>query len=80
MKDIHDPISRVADLGSSRSVRHEAFAEIVVRFQDMAFACAYSVVGDAYLAEDVTQEAFLSLWRTVARYDRTRGSVRTSGG
>src|SRR6266404_7681734 len=63
MKDIHDPISRVADLGSSRSVRHEAFAEIVVRFQDMAFACAYSVVGDAYLAEDVTQEAFVVAWQ-----------------
>src|ERR1700735_4460347 len=29
------------------------------------------------LAEDVTQEAFLALWRGGARYDRSRGSVRT---
>jgi RNA polymerase sigma-70 factor (ECF subfamily) len=28
-------------------------------------------------AEDITQEAFLSLWRSKARYDRVRGSVRT---
>src|SRR5215217_9774792 len=28
-------------------------------------------------AEDVSQEAFLSIWRSGARYDRSRGSVRT---
>ena len=45
------------------SVRHEAFAELVIRFQDMAFACAYAVLGDAYLAEDVAQDAFVVAWQ-----------------
>jgi RNA polymerase sigma-70 factor (ECF subfamily) len=29
------------------------------------------------MAEDVTQEAFLSIWRSRLRYDQSRGSVRT---
>jgi RNA polymerase sigma factor (sigma-70 family) len=44
-------------------VRHEAFAELVLRFQDMAFACAYAVLGEAYLAEDVAQDAFVVAWQ-----------------
>ena len=47
------------------------------RHADAAFSLAYRICGQRALAEDVTQEAFLSLWRSGARYDRGRGSVRT---
>jgi RNA polymerase sigma factor (sigma-70 family) len=63
VKDIQEPISRACDAGNSLSVRHEAFAELVIRFQDMAFACAYAVLGEAYLAEDVAQDAFVVAWQ-----------------
>lgn len=63
MKDIIDPIAKASDSGSSLSARHEAFAELVIRFQDMAFACAYAVLGDAFLAEDVAQDAFVVAWQ-----------------
>ena len=63
MKDILGSISEACDSRSSLSVRHEAFAELVIRFQDMAFACAYAVLGDAYLAEDVAQDAFVVAWQ-----------------
>lgn len=62
MKDIYDPVSRATDLDSPLAERHEAFGELVLRFQDMAFASAYAVLGDAYLAEDVAQDAFVTAW------------------
>ena len=54
-----------------------AFEIIYDRHGGAAYSLAYRIVGDRGTAEDVTQEAFLSLWRSGARYDRTRGSVRT---
>jgi RNA polymerase sigma-70 factor (ECF subfamily) len=41
------------------------------------FSLAYRMMGSRSAAEDVAQEAFLSAWRSGARYDRGRGSVRT---
>lgn len=42
-----------------------AFGQLVIRFQDLAFAGAYAVVGDAQTAQDVAQEAFLEAYRTL---------------
>jgi len=55
----------------------DAFELVYDRHGGAAFSLAYRIVGDRGGAEDVTQEAFLSLWRSGAKYDRTRGSVRT---
>jgi RNA polymerase sigma-70 factor, ECF subfamily len=54
-----------------------AFEVIYDRHSGPAFSLAYRMCGRRALAEDVVQEAFLSLWRTGARYDPARGSVRT---
>jgi RNA polymerase sigma-70 factor (ECF subfamily) len=54
-----------------------AFEVIYERHSAAAFSLAYRMMGTRAGAEDVTQDAFLSLWRSGARYDRTRGSVRT---
>jgi RNA polymerase sigma-70 factor (ECF subfamily) len=55
----------------------QAFELIYERHSDAAFSLAYRMCGARGPAEDVTQEAFLALWRSVARYDRARGSVRS---
>src|ERR1700690_1572064 len=54
-----------------------AFEVIFDRHGGAAFSLAYRMCGRRAMAEDVVQEAFLSLWRSGARYDRARGSVRS---
>ena len=54
-----------------------AFEILYERHASAAFSLAYRIVGTRSGAEDVSQDAFLSLWRTGARYDSARGSVRT---
>jgi RNA polymerase sigma-70 factor, ECF subfamily len=54
-----------------------AFELIYDRHGGAAFSLAYRMVGNRVTAEDTTQEAFLSIWRSRVRYDRSRGSVRT---
>jgi RNA polymerase sigma-70 factor (ECF subfamily) len=54
-----------------------AFEVVYDRHSGAAFSLAYRMVGARGAAEDVTQEAFLSLWRSSARYDHSRGSLRT---
>jgi RNA polymerase sigma-70 factor (ECF subfamily) len=55
----------------------EAFAVFYDRHGGAAYSLAYRIVGERAAAEDVTQEAFISIWRSGARFDRTRGSVRS---
>lgn len=54
-----------------------AFEVVFDRHAGVAFSLAYRICGRRAMAEDVVQEAFLSLWRSGARYDRARGSVRS---
>ncbi|HEX8050931.1 MAG TPA: sigma-70 family RNA polymerase sigma factor [Solirubrobacterales bacterium] len=55
----------------------EAFEVLFDRHGGAAFSLAYRIVGDRAAAEEVTQEAFISVWRSGARFDAVRGSVRS---
>jgi RNA polymerase sigma-70 factor (ECF subfamily) len=55
----------------------DAFEVFYDRHSGIAYSLAYRIVGDRGVAEDVTQEAFVSIWRSGARYDVGRGSVRS---
>jgi RNA polymerase sigma-70 factor, ECF subfamily len=54
-----------------------AFEVIFDRHAGVAFSLAYRMCGRRPLAEEIVQEAFMSLWRSTARYDPRRGSVRS---
>jgi RNA polymerase sigma factor (sigma-70 family) len=56
-------VLKATDSDAEFAERHEAFCELVTMFQDMAYACAYAVLGDFYLAEDASQEAFITAWQ-----------------
>jgi len=73
-------LSALADEDLMQLVRRAdpaAFEVVYERHCTAAFSLAFRMTGRRNLAEDVVQEAFLDLWRSGARYDRTRGSVRT---
>jgi RNA polymerase sigma-70 factor (ECF subfamily) len=64
-------------MGLVREGDARAFEVIFDRHGGAAFSLAYRMCGRRAMAEDVVQEAFLSLWRSGARYERARGSVRS---
>ena len=58
-------IAKATAAQAAQQEKNQAFGEIVRRFQDLAFGCAYAVLGDFHLAEDTAQEAFIVAWRNL---------------
>lgn len=55
----------------------EAFELLYERHKRVAYSLARRVVGSGGNADDVVQETFISVWRSIERYDPKRASVRT---
>ena len=72
-KDIRDLADEeVMQLVQSGNPR--AFELLYDRHGGAAFSLAYRMVGNRGAAEDVVQEAFLSIWRSRLRYDQREGA------
>lgn len=52
-----------------------ALAELYDRHADAVHAAALRLLGDRQAAEDVVQEAFLTLWNRADRFDPAKGSL-----
>ncbi len=70
-----------ADLGDAELMLRvqaddrDAFVALFDRFGGRAYRVAYTIARNDTRAEDIVQEAFLSIWRNRARYVPQRGSV-----
>lgn len=67
MNEVSALVIKVTDSTATLAEKHEAFGRLVVSFQDMAYACAYAVLGDFHLAEDAAQEAFITAWQQLSQ-------------
>jgi RNA polymerase sigma-70 factor, ECF subfamily len=80
-RPLHEP--RAGDEADRAAVERvgdgeaQAVAELYDRHSRPALALARQILGTEAAAEDVVQEAFVSVWRHASRYDPARGSVRS---
>ena len=63
VNEVRALVIKATDSTATLAEKHEAFSRLVLYFQDMAYACAYAVLGDFHLAEDAAQEAFITAWQ-----------------
>lgn len=72
MEEIESLVITAANAEVTPAQRLGAFGKIVVRFQDMAYGCAYALLGDFHLAEDAAQEAFLIAYQRLGQLREPR--------
>lgn len=55
----------------------DAFSAVYDELAPLVFGITSRVLRDRSIAEEVTQEVFVELWKTAQRYEAARGSVRS---
>ncbi|WP_246938864.1 RNA polymerase sigma factor [Bacillus pinisoli] len=58
-----------------RVLRQEksALEQLYIRYEKLIYSFSYRMMQDTGLAEEVTQEVFIKLWRGLGQYDESKG-------
>ncbi len=64
-------------VGLIQNADTQAFHAFYDRYVNLIYSIAYGILESRALAEDITQEVFLRVWRKIERYDPTRASLST---
>ena len=71
----------LTDEALMQAIRQEgaewAIEKLYERYKRYAYALAYYVLRDSFLAEDVVQDVFFTLWRKAPSYNEQQGSVKS---
>ena len=78
--DVRTTTDEVDDADLLRSMQagdQRAVAVLYDRYGGNAYGLAFRITKDGTLAEDVVQDAFLSVWKQAGRFDPNRGHVKS---
>ena len=67
-KDLEEPIELTL-VHSAKSGNLEAFNQLVLNYQDVMFRTALGILGQEALAEDATQDAFISAYQHIGNFN-----------
>lgn len=69
-----DDQSLIKSIGSGETA---ALSILYDRYGRLAFSLAVNIVGDAALAEEITQDVFVQIWNKAATYNSSQGKLVT---
>lgn len=73
--EAHETVNLAADLRAASRGDQQAFARVYDATSSKMYGLVLRVLRNPAMAEEVTQECYLEVWRQAARYDADRGSA-----
>lgn len=77
MRTITGEVDDAELLRSMQAGDQQSVAALYDRYSGAAYGLAFRITNDGTLAEDVVQDAFVSVWKQAGRFDSDRGQVKS---